>query len=175
MDVCELQTVPCSRMIAAEHGKTETETDSRICHHRYRCIIKSRLKSFPKIYCKNIFKAPRQDAVENRTLFEISPQYHIDQATDSLHSVLMNFQWPTKDLYANLHKVHAMFLPLNHQFPQLISDFTFLTVAIRHVFLLLWSAQPTEVNVYCLSSWTKYLSLFQVNIVFLRGKLHSCF
>lgn len=64
MGVCDLQTVPCSRRIAAEHGKTEAQTDSRICHHRYGCTIKSRLKSFPKIHCKNIFKASRHGAVE---------------------------------------------------------------------------------------------------------------
>lgn len=119
VDVCDLQTVPCSRMIAAEHGKTKIETDSRLCHHRYGCIIKSRLKSFPKIRCKNIFKAPKHGAVENRIVSvwdstSMSRWPSNWQSQEVFHSVLMDFQWPTKDLYAILHKVPAIFLPLNH-------------------------------------------------------------
>lgn len=49
MDLYDLQPVPWSRMTAAEHERTEIETDSKICSHRYHCESSSlRLKLFPK-------------------------------------------------------------------------------------------------------------------------------
>jgi len=45
----DLEPVPCSRMTAAEPGRTEIETDTKICSHRYDCESSSlRLKPFPK-------------------------------------------------------------------------------------------------------------------------------
>lgn len=58
MDMHDLQPVPCSRVNAAERGRVEIETDSKIPPHRSHCESPSlRLKLFSKNILQEYFES----------------------------------------------------------------------------------------------------------------------
>lgn len=58
MDMYDLQPVPCSGVNAAEHGRAEIETDSKIRAHRSHCESSSlRLKLFSKNILQEYFES----------------------------------------------------------------------------------------------------------------------